>query len=85
MMSLTPCEPNGSSGPIPGFTPSFSPDSRTHSITLVQEELLIVSMRPSFMVLLHLTLSLSPLIVLFRRGLFDEGDGLWTARMRSTR
>jgi hypothetical protein len=85
MMSLTPCEPNSSSGPTPGFSPGFSPDSRSHSITLVQEELLIVSMRPSFMVLLHLTLSRSPLPVPSRRGLFDEGDGLWTARMRSTR
>ena len=71
MMSLTPCEPNSSSGPTPGFSPGFSPDSRSHSITLVQEELLIVSMRPSFMVLLHLTLSRSPLPVPSRRGLFD--------------
>ena len=48
--------------PIPGTTQS-------HSITLVQEELLIVSMRIWFMVSLHLTLSLSPLIALLRRGL----------------
>ena len=40
---------------------------QSHSIALVQEELLIISMRTSYMVSLHLTLSLSPLIALLRR------------------
>lgn len=40
---------------------------------------------PRFQISLHLTLPLSPLIALLRRGLFDEGDGLRNGRMRSTR
>ena len=47
--------------PIPGPT-------QTHSIALVQTDLLKVSTRISFMVSLHLTLSLSPPIALLRRG-----------------
>ena len=50
----------------------FTPDSRPHLITLVQVELLIVSLRASLTVPLHLTLSLSPRIGLFKQGLFDE-------------
>jgi len=58
----------------PGFTPGSLPvllpipdPPQSHSIALVQTDLLIVSMRTSLMVSLHLTLSLSPLIALLRR------------------
>jgi hypothetical protein len=50
MMSLVLCEPTGSSFSTPGFTPGSLPvlltipgPPQSHSITLVQEELLIVS------------------------------------------
>jgi hypothetical protein len=88
-MNLVPCEPIGSRCSTPGFTPGSLPvllpipgRTQSHSITLVQEELRIVSMRRSFMVSLRLTLSLSPLIALLRRGLFDEGDRFKNGRMR---
>jgi len=65
----------GSSFSTPGFTPGSLPvllpipdPTQSHSVALVQANLLIVSMRISFMVALHLTLSLSPLIALLRRG-----------------
>jgi hypothetical protein len=74
-MSLVLCEPTCSSFSTPGFTPGSLPvllpipdPTQSHSIALVQGELLIVSMRISFTVSLHLTLSLSPLIALLRRG-----------------
>ncbi len=97
-MSLVPCEPTGSSFSTPGFTPGSLPvllpipgPPQSHSITLVQTDLLIVSIRSSLMVSLHHTLSLSPLIALLRRGPSDETDILtyvemsespkeWTAR-----
>jgi hypothetical protein len=73
-MTLVPCDITGSSFSTPGFTPGSLPvllpipgPPQSHSITLVQKELLIISMRTSFMVSLHLTLSLSPLIALLRR------------------
>ena len=73
-MSPVPCEPTGSSFSTPGFTPGSLPvllpipdPTQSHSITLVQEEMPIVSMRTSLMISLHLTLSLSPLIALLRR------------------
>jgi hypothetical protein len=75
-MSLVPCKPTGSRCSTPGFTPGSLPIllpipdlTPSDSVTLVQEELLIVSTRTSFAVSLHLTLSLSPLIALFRRSL----------------
>ena len=83
-MSLDPREPTGSSVSTPGSLPIPGP-TQSHSITLVQTDLLIVSTRTSFTVSLHLTLSLSPLIALFRRGPFDERDCLRNAGMRSTR
>jgi hypothetical protein len=65
---------HGSIFSTPGFTPGSLPvllpipgPTQSHSITLVQTDLLIVSTRTSFMVSLHLTLSLSPLIALLRR------------------
>jgi hypothetical protein len=61
------------------FTPVLLPIpdlTYAHSLTLVQEELFIGSMRPSLTVQLHLTLSLSPRIGLFKQGLFDEYDGV---------
>ena len=73
-MGLAPCEPTSSSFSTPGSLPVLLPipgPSQFHSIALIQTDLLIVSMRTSFMVSLHLTLSLSPLIALFRRGPFD--------------
>jgi len=64
----------GSSFSTPGFTPGSLPvllpipgRTHSHSIALVQTDLLIVSMRTSFTVALHLTRSLSPLIALLRR------------------
>jgi hypothetical protein len=64
----------GSSFSSPGFTPGWLPvllpipgPTQSHSIALVQGELLMVSMRTSLMVSLHLTLSLAPLIALLRR------------------
>ena len=75
MVNLILCEPTGSSFSTPGFTPGSLPallpipgPTQSHSIALVQDKLLIISMRISFMVSLHLTLSLSPLITLLRRG-----------------
>ena len=74
-MSLVPCEPTGSRCSTPGFTPGSLPvllpipgPPQSHSIALVQTDLLIVSTRTSFTVSLHLTLSLFPLIALLRRG-----------------
>jgi hypothetical protein len=79
-MSLVPCEPTGSSFTTPGFTPGSLPvllpipgPTQSHSITLIQTDSLIVSMRTSFMVSLHHTLSLSPLIALLRRGSWVRG------------
>ena len=77
----------------PGFTPSslsvllpIRDLTPSHFITLVQTDLLIVSTRPSFMVSLNLTLSLSLLIALSPRlGSLDERDGVSHGRMRSTR
>jgi hypothetical protein len=52
--------------PIPGPPPS-------HSISLIQTDLLIFSTRTSCMVSLHRTRSLSPLIALLRRGSWVRG------------
>lgn len=83
-MNLGPCEPTGSSVSTPGLLPILGPP-QSHSITLIQEELLVVSRRTSLTVSRQLTLSLSPLIAILRRGLFDEGDSLRNGRMSSTR
>jgi hypothetical protein len=42
-------------------------------------------MRTAFIVVLHLTLSLSPLMALLRRDLFDQGDGRRNARRSAMR
>ena len=74
-MNSAPCDPQGSSFSTPGFTPGSLPvllpipdPTQSHSITLVQTGFLIISMRTSLMVSLHLTLALFPLIALLRRG-----------------
>ena len=71
-MSLVPCEPTDSRFSTPGFTPGSLPillpipgSTPSHSVTLVQEELRIVSTQTSFTVSLHCTLSLSLLIAIF--------------------
>ena len=76
-MSIVPSGPTGSSFSTPGFTPGslqvFLPipdPTQSHSIALLQDELLIISMRTSYTISLHLTLSLFPLIALLRRGPF---------------
>ena len=73
-MSLVLCKSTGSSFSTPGFTPGSLPvllpipgPTQSHSVALVQTDLLIVSMRTSLAISLHLTLSLSPLIALLRR------------------
>jgi len=78
-MSLVPCKPKVRVFATPGFTPGSLPvllpipdPIQSHSIALVQRDLLIVSMQTSLMVSLHLTLSLSPLIALLRWGLSDR-------------
>ena len=65
----------GSNFSTPGFTPGSLPvllpitgPTQSHSITLLQRDFLIVSMQTSLMVSLNLTLCLSPLIALLRRG-----------------
>ena len=65
MMGLVPCKPTGPSFSTPGFSPGSLPvllpipdPTQSHSITIVQPDLLIVSMRTSFRISLHLTLPL---------------------------
>jgi hypothetical protein len=72
-MSFVPCDLSGLNCSTPGFTPGslsvllpIPGPPQSHSIALVQTDLLIVSMRTSFTISLHLTLS--PLIALLRRG-----------------
>ena len=78
-MSCVPCELVGLGFSTPGFTPGSLPvllpipgPTQSYSVALVQTILLIVSMQTSLIVSPHLTLSLSPLIALLRRGPFDE-------------
>ena len=78
VVNTDPCEITGSNFSTPGFIPGSLPvllpipdPTQSHSVALIQAILLIFSMRISFMVSLHLTLSQSPLIALLRRGLFD--------------
>jgi len=75
VISPVPCDPRIRVFSTPGFTPGSLPvllpitgTTQSHSVVLIQTNLLIVSIRISFMVPLHLTLSLSPPIALLRRG-----------------